>query len=123
MMFKDSLEEIMNRTDGCVGALIMGTDGIAVERVWKPEGLEANLDVAIAEYTVLVRAAQHTNSDMGLGKVREVVIIGDGANFLMRLVSDDYFLALILKPESNIGRGRYELRRAELSLEKEFAFE
>ena len=32
-MFKEMLESIIERTEGSLGALIMGTDGIAVEKV------------------------------------------------------------------------------------------
>jgi hypothetical protein len=31
-------------------------------------------------------------------------------------------VVLTLKPEGNIGRGRFELRKAELQLAREFAF-
>ncbi|MBA2732055.1 MAG: hypothetical protein H0U54_04090, partial [Acidobacteria bacterium] len=54
-MFKEALEAIIERTDGSIGALIMGTDGIAVEKVMSEEANDANLDVAAAEFTSLVR--------------------------------------------------------------------
>jgi hypothetical protein len=40
---------------------------------------------------------------------------------VMRLFNKDYFAVLALKPDGNLGRGRYELRKAELVLAKEFA--
>ena len=40
---------------------------------------------------------------------------------LMRLLSKDYFVVLALTSEGNLGRGRFELRKAELKLAKEFA--
>ena len=57
-MFKELLESIVERTEGSLGALIMGTDGIAVEKVLGEAGMDANLDVAAAEFTSLVRSAQ-----------------------------------------------------------------
>jgi hypothetical protein len=36
-------------------------------------------------------------------------------------LSKDYFLVLAVQPDGNLGRGRYELRKAELVLAKEFA--
>ena len=33
-MFKELLESIIEHTEGSLGALIMGTDGIAVEKSW-----------------------------------------------------------------------------------------
>ena len=120
-MFKEMLEAIIERTEGSLGALIMGTDGIAVEKVLGEAGIEANLDVAAAEFTSLVRRAQRAGVDTGLGGLRELVISLEGAMLLMRLLSRDYFVVLALKPEGNLGRGRFELRKAELKLAKEFA--
>lgn len=120
-MFKEPLEKIIERTDGCIGALIMGTDGIAVEKVFVPEGHDTNLDVAAAEFTSLVRNAQRTGADSGLGNLRELVVSCEEATIVMRLLSPDYFMVLALKPDGNLGRSRFELRKAELELAKEFA--
>ncbi len=120
-MFKEPLEAIIERTDGSIGALIMGTDGISVEKVLRPEGRDANLDVAAAEFTSLVRNAQRTGGDTGLGQLRELVVNLDGMSIIMRLLSHEYFIVLALKPDGNIGRGRFELRKAELQLAREFA--
>ena len=54
-MFKQLLESIIERTAGSLGVLIMGTDGIAVEKVLAEAGADANLDIAAAEFTSLVR--------------------------------------------------------------------
>lgn len=120
-MFKELLENIIERTEGSLGALIMGTDGIAVEKVLGEAGMDANLDVAAAEFTSLVRSAQRAGTDTGLGGLRELVVSLEGAVLLMRLLSRDYFVVLALNSQGNIGRGRFELRKAELQLAKEFA--
>jgi predicted regulator of Ras-like GTPase activity (Roadblock/LC7/MglB family) len=119
-MFKAALEAIIESTDGAVGALIMGTDGIAVEKVLRPEASEDNLDVAATEFTSLVRNAQRTGHDTGLGSLRELVVMLDSTTVIMRLFSREYFVVLALKPDGNYGRGRYELRKAELQLAREF---
>jgi predicted regulator of Ras-like GTPase activity (Roadblock/LC7/MglB family) len=120
-MFKEPLENMIERTDGCIGALIMGTDGIAVEKVLTEEGRDANLDVAAAEFTTLVRNAQRTGVDTGLGNLRELVVACEETVIVMRLVSREYFIVLALRPDGNLGRGRFELRKAELELAREFA--
>ena len=120
-MFREALESIIERTDGSIGALIMGTDGIAVEQVMSQDAADANLDVAAAEFTSLVRNAQRTGGDTGLGSLRELVVQMEGAVVIMRLFSRDYFVLLALKPDGNYGRGRFELRKAELQLAREFA--
>lgn len=120
-MFKQSLKEIKEKTEGCLGVLIMGTDGIPVEQIWQPDGVDANLDVAVAEFTTLLRNAQRTSDDMGLKRLQELSIQCENAHFVMRCINQEYFLVLVLEPDGNFGRGRYELRRAEMILEREFA--
>jgi predicted regulator of Ras-like GTPase activity (Roadblock/LC7/MglB family) len=120
-MFKAALEAILERTDGSIGALIMGTDGIAVEKVLSKEAQDANMDVAAAEFTSLVRNAQRTGNVTGLGDLRELVVQLESAVFVMRLFSREYFVLIALKPDGNFGRGRFELRKAELQLAREFA--
>src|SRR6185503_2515193 len=120
-MFKETLQAVVERTEGSLGALIMGVYGIAVERLLKEAGQEANLDVAAAEFTTLVRSAQKAGKDTGLGSLREVMIALDGAVLIMRLLGRDYFVVLAITPDGNLGRARYELRKAELQLKKEFA--
>ena len=120
-MFKEMLDSILERTEGSLGALIMGTDGIAVEKVLGEAGVDANLDVAAAEFTSLVRGAQRAGNDTGLGGLRELVVSLENAVMVMRLLSRDYFVVLAMNSQGNIGRGRFELRKAELKLAKEFA--
>jgi len=120
-MFKDALNQIVERTEGSVAALIMGTDGIEVERVMHPEARDANLDVAIAEFTSLIRSAQRIGGDTGVGALREFVVTYDGVTFVVRLFNSEYFITLALAgSHANIGRGRFELRKADLMLAREF---
>ena len=106
-MFKELLESIIERAEGSLGALIMGTDGIAVEKLFSEAGVDANLDIAAAEFTSLVRSAQRAGNDTGLGGLRELVVSLEGSILLMRLLSKDYFIVLAMTPQGNLGRGRF----------------
>jgi len=120
-MFRQMLETIVGRTEGGLGALIMGTDGIAVEKFLGEAGKDSNLDVAAAEFTSLVRSAQRGGNDTGLGDLKELVVSLDSAVLIMRLLSREYFVVLAISPEGNLGRARFELRKAELQMAGEFA--
>ena len=120
-MFKESLSRVVEKTEGATGALIMGMDGIAVEKVFLPEGNEANMDVAAAEVTTLVRGAMRAGGDTGFGFLRELVLSFDDVRLVARLLTPEYFVVLALKPDGNLGRGMFELRKAELELAREFA--
>jgi len=120
-MFKESLQAMVEKTDGGLGAVIMGADGLAVEKFFTDEGNESNLDIAAAEFTSLVRSAGRSGKDLDLGNLRELVVALEKITLVIRLFNRDYFAVLALKADGNLGRGRYELRKAELMLAKEFA--
>jgi predicted regulator of Ras-like GTPase activity (Roadblock/LC7/MglB family) len=120
-MFKEALTRVIEKTEGATGALIMGMDGIAVEKVFLPEGNDANMDVAAAELTTLIRGAMRAGGDTGFGSLRELVLVFEGIRLIARLLTPEYFVVLALQPDGNLGRGRFELRKAELVLAREFA--
>ena len=120
-MFKETLQTIVVNTDGSLGALIMGADGLSVEKFFNDEGAAANLDVAAAEFTSLIRSAARSGNDLALGELREMIVSLGSVTFVMRLFNKDYFVVLAIKPDGNLGRGRYELRKAEMTLAHEFA--
>jgi|SRR6267378_6556530 predicted regulator of Ras-like GTPase activity (Roadblock/LC7/MglB family) len=120
-MFKEALQTTVEKTEGSLGALIMGADGLSVEKFFNEEGYAANLDSAAAEFTSLVRSAMRSGNDLALGNLRELVVALGTVTFVMRLFNQDYFIVLAMKPEGNLGRARYELQKAELTLAHEFA--
>ena len=120
-MFKEVLQSMVEKTDGALGALIMGADGLPVEKFFSESGHDANLDVAAAEFTSLVRSAGRSGKDLDLGDLHELVVALGNVTLVMRLFNRDYFAVLALRSDGNLGRGRYELRKAELMLAKEFA--
>jgi predicted regulator of Ras-like GTPase activity (Roadblock/LC7/MglB family) len=73
------------------------------------------------EFTALVRRAMRTAADTELGEMREMVLVTDDMSFLLRPITTDYFLLMAINPGGNIGRARFELRKAQLSMEAEFA--
>jgi len=99
----------------------MGIDGIAVERSFKQAGHEANLDVAAAEFTSLVRSAQKAGTDTGLGALHELVISLEGRDPAGTLVRQGNICRTCNKSRGNLGRARFELRKAELQIAGEFA--
>jgi len=119
-MFKEALQKIVTNVEGSLGALIMGADGLSVEKYFNDEGVAENLDVAAAEFTSLIRSAAKSGNELALGELREMVVALGRVTFLMRLFNKEYFVVLAMTPEGNLGRGRYELRKAELMLAHEF---
>jgi predicted regulator of Ras-like GTPase activity (Roadblock/LC7/MglB family) len=62
-----------------------------------------------------------TASDAELGEMREMILATDTMRFLLRPITYEYFLLLALNPDGSVGRARFELRKAQLAMETEFA--
>jgi predicted regulator of Ras-like GTPase activity (Roadblock/LC7/MglB family) len=119
-MFREALQSAIDKTEGSLGALVLGTDGIIVEKVSHEPTLNKDVDVAIADYTSLLRGVKRTNDELKFGRLKELTLTCERNVFLMRMISENYLIAMILLPNGNFGRGRYELYKAELLLEKAF---
>lgn len=119
-MFDEILRAIVAKTDGAVGALIMGIDGIAVARA---DGTDPaiDIDVVAAEYTTLIRKSVRNTEDAELGTLRELVVAAERYAFLIKPITPEYFLVLVLGARGGLGRARFELRKAQLALEEEFS--
>lgn len=117
-MFADFLQQMIDHVDGAESAAIIGHDGMIVERaVRKPE---KDLDLIAAEYTSLLNGTMRTAGDTGLGAMSEVLIATEQAVLITKVLGHEYFLLMILAPDGNIGRARFEMRKAQLILEHEF---
>jgi len=121
MDFADTLGTLAKRIEGCVAVMILGTDGIPIERHVQHMNQSLDVDMIAAEFTTLVRRSMRTAADTELGDLREMVLGTDAMMFLVRPITSDYFLLLALNPGGNIGRARFELRKAQLAMEIEFA--
>jgi predicted regulator of Ras-like GTPase activity (Roadblock/LC7/MglB family) len=121
LSFSDTLGGLAKRIEGAVAAIILGIDGIPIERYTTT--LEPGLDIEMiaTELTTLLRRGMHTATDTALGDLREMVIGTERLTILLRPITSDYFLMLAVLPGGNVGRARYELRKAQLVLEEEFA--
>jgi predicted regulator of Ras-like GTPase activity (Roadblock/LC7/MglB family) len=117
-VFADFLQQMIDHVDGAESAAIMGHDGMIVERaVRKPE---KDLDLIAAEYTSLLNGTMRTAGDTGLGAMSEVLIATEQAVLITKVLGHEYFLLMILAPDGNLGRARFEMRKAQLILEHEF---
>lgn len=121
MGFTETLTGIANRIEGCAAVVILGIDGIPIERHVRDVDTSLDLETVAAEFTTLVRRSIRTASDTELGEMREMVFATDSMSFLLRPITSEYFLLLALKQGGNIGRARFELRKAQLAMEAEFA--
>jgi predicted regulator of Ras-like GTPase activity (Roadblock/LC7/MglB family) len=101
--------------------VILGIDGIPIERQVANLDPLLDIDSVATEFTTLLRRSIRTAGDTGLGELREIILATDEMTFLLRPITSDYFLLLVVGTGGNVGRARFELRKAQLALEEEFA--
>jgi predicted regulator of Ras-like GTPase activity (Roadblock/LC7/MglB family) len=117
--FADTLNAVAARLPHVRMLVIMGTDGIPVDRyVREPD---ASLEAIAAEYTTLLRTSLTAAHDTGLGALREVTVVNDALTALLVAITPEYFLFAALAPGARVGEARYVLRLAGYRLEPEFA--
>jgi predicted regulator of Ras-like GTPase activity (Roadblock/LC7/MglB family) len=119
--FTETLTGIANRIEGCAAVVILGIDGIPIERHVHDLDSALDIETVATEFTTLVRRSMRTASDSELGEMREMVFATDTMSFLLRPITSEYFLLLALNQGGNVGRARFELRKAQLAMESEFA--
>jgi predicted regulator of Ras-like GTPase activity (Roadblock/LC7/MglB family) len=118
MNFIEILEEIVGKVDGAVSAMIIAADGISVQEYVSERLID--LTGLGAEASAMIRDVALAAENLGLGEAREFSIISDICGIIMRKINDDYYIALIIRPDGNFGKGRFVLKTIVPKIESEF---
>ena|SRR6201996_5580069 len=110
-MFQDALREIVDKTEGGVAGLIMDSEGIAVDSYARPDAPFDITTVGI-EFGVVLGSIKRAAESLEAGDPSEIAIGTDKIITLIRPLNDNYFLAIALRPDGNLGKGRYLMRTA-----------
>jgi predicted regulator of Ras-like GTPase activity (Roadblock/LC7/MglB family) len=118
MSFSDIMKEVVNGTEGALGAMVVGLDGIPVEEFTVSS--EMDLQSMTVEYSALLKEIEKGSQASQMGSTKEVTVITDKAMIMLRRLNDEYFFVLVVKPDGNFGKGRFLLRMSAPKLLKEF---
>ncbi len=110
-MFREVLKEVVDNTDGSVAGLLMGFDGILVDQYVREES-DAAFDVENVgmEYSVVLKGIRTAAEMLEAGTAREVAIRAERLTTVIRLLNEEYFVAVTLNPTGNLGKARFLLR-------------
>ena len=109
-MFKEAIRDVVEGTDGGIAGILMDFEGIAVDSYVK--GSSFDINAVGAEYSVILKSIQRATESLEAGGPREIAIQSDKVTTIIRIINEEYFLALTLSPDGNLGKGRYLLRTA-----------
>ena len=118
MPFADVLKEVVQGTEGALGALVVGLDGIPVEEY--STGGDVDIQSMTVEYSSLLKEIEKGSQAAQMGSTKEVTVIAEKAMIMLRRLNADYFFVLIIRPDGNFGKGRFLLRMSVPKLLREF---
>ena len=107
-MFGERLKTAVGTVSGGEAAILMGFDGIPVDSY----GIDEQLDIETfgMEFSVVLKEVRKAAELLETGMAMEMTVSTERLCTVLRVVSDDYFVAMALSPTGNIGKARYVLR-------------
>ena len=116
-MFLEQLSRISDRIGGVLALSLVAKDGIPVESVSSDPDLD--IEVLAAELVSQARSISDNHRELAVGEVQQLSVLTDRMTLIVSVVTQEYYLLLVLGPDGNYGRARFELRRARLALERD----
>ena len=117
-MFRQILAGIRERVDGALAVSLIGLDGIAIAAVNEQH---VPLDVLGAEFGGFIRSIRLSNTELNTGEILQFSLVTEKYVTFLSAVTPDYFILLVMVPEGNYGRARFELARAKHALQDELS--
>ncbi len=118
MPFLDILKNLVDPVEGVKAATIMGVDGISVQQ-YPVEGSSCDMESVGVEYGGAVEELKKASRLLSLGALEEVVVSTLGPSVILRMVTGEYFIVMVVDGDANIGRARYHLGRAVVKAKEE----
>ncbi len=115
-MFKQVLEGIRDRVEGTIAVSLIGLDGIAIDSV-KTDSVP--LDIMGAEFGGFIKSVRLSNTDLDTGDVLQFSLVTEKYITFLSAVTPEYYLLLVMRPDGNYGRARFELAKAKFALRDE----
>ncbi len=116
--FAEVLESVARRVPETEVLMIIGTDGIPIERLVVRS--DPNIEAVAAELTTLLRASLSAAAETGLGSLHELSIVTERMTALLVAITPEYFLFASFSRGALIGRARFALKLAGGALVREF---
>ncbi|RMH41164.1 MAG: hypothetical protein D6689_11700 [Deltaproteobacteria bacterium] len=100
---------MVDHVDGGVGALIMGLDGIAVDRYVR-DGESIDIDTIGMEFSFILTQIRKASEVLAVGDLQEISIKAEQLVIVIRMLNAEYFIGVALRADGNFGKARFLLR-------------
>lgn len=109
MIFDEVVRRAVEETSGGLAAIIMARDGISLS-IYKKAEVELDIETMGIEYASLLGQVMRASDTVQAGPLREVALTTERYTTLLRIISAEYFMVLVMEPTGNLGKGRFLLR-------------
>ena len=107
-MFLEKLESAVGKVTGCEAAILMGFDGIPVDSF--EANKKSDIETVGMEFSVVLKEVRKAAELLEAGDAEEVTIRTEKMSTVLRIVNEEYFIAMMLAPSGNLGKAKYMLR-------------
>jgi predicted regulator of Ras-like GTPase activity (Roadblock/LC7/MglB family) len=114
--FREVLQGIHDRVDGTLGISLIGLDGIAIESTNTDS---VPLEAIGAEFGGFIKSIRVSNTELHTGEVLQFSLVTEKYITFLSAVTDEYYVLMVIRPDGNYGRARFELARAKQLLRHE----
>lgn len=114
--FREAVDQLRGNVQSAKAVVLIGPDGIMLDHTSFDPSFDA--EAFSAEYAMLLRIAERTSDDTGSGSISEHIMTSERAIMISRRFASNHYLVLLADANDQIGRARYELRRAAWYLEQ-----
>jgi predicted regulator of Ras-like GTPase activity (Roadblock/LC7/MglB family) len=108
-VFKEQLQKVVDVVGDGYGAVIMGLDGIAVESYSRDQG-GFDINIIVMEFSYILTQVKRASETLRVGGMQELVLKAEQLLLVVRMLNDEYFLAVALHPTGNLGKCRFLMR-------------
>lgn len=115
----EHLQSIVEQTPGAVGAVLMGFDGISVETYRSPSAQDLDVEPVAMELSLRFIELKNAMLSLEMGNLQDITLKTDGSTIMVRVLSSEYFVAVMLRDAAHFGKGRWHLRRGSERLRTE----
>ncbi len=123
MDFEGNLKDLVAAAPGAVAATLMGMDGIPLA-CFTASGDGSDhagneIEPLGVEYGKILGEIVKASEVLRLGELREVTLNLEDVVVLIRLVTPEYFIALLLEDADMVGKARFVMKSAVIKARKQ----
>jgi len=114
-LFAETLKKVVDNIEGGIAAVVMGLDGIAVDSYIKLDD-RVDVNTVAMEFSFILGQVRKAGDSLAVGSLEELSVKAQRLLLVCRMLSPQYFIAIVMAPEGNFGKARYLARLAQPAL-------